>query len=108
MRATTKHPGAGTFAEDARREAAAKFAASNLERGYGVLCLTGDHLGGEACVDTINRLALLKVSYNPYDRNTSLAAAKNLRNGVGVNSVAGSHSGGNTCAQVIAAVDDTY
>ena len=111
MRVTKKHPGSGTsFAEDSRRDSASSLAATNLERGQGVLCVAGDHLGGEICIDTINRLAssVSKASYNPYDRGTTLIAVRNLREGVGVNSAAGNHGGGNTCAQVIAAVDDTY
>lgn len=111
MRVTKKHPGSGTsFAEDSRRDSASALAATNLERGWGTLCVAGDHLGGEICVDTINRLASnsTKIDYNPFDRNTTLVAVRNLREGVGVNSAAGNHAGGNTCAQVIAAVDDTY
>lgn len=111
MRLTKKHPGSGvSFNEDARRDAAGALAAANLERGQGVLCVAADHLAGEICIDTINRLAgtLVKTTVNPYDRNTALTASRNLREGVGVHSAVGNHSGGNTCAQVIAAVDDTY
>ena len=111
MRVTAKHPGSGTsFSEDARREAAGKFAAQELERGYSTLCVVGDHNAGELCVDVIVRLAavLSKRSVNPYDRSVSLLAAAKLRAGVGVNKKDSDHAGGNTCAQLLAAVDDTY
>lgn len=111
MRVTKKHPGSGTsFAEDSRRDGASALAATNLERGWGAKCVVGDHLGGELCIDCINRMAgnSAKTSFDPVDRNTTLIAVRNLREGVGVGSAAGNHSGGNTCPQVIAAVDDTY
>lgn len=110
MRCTKKHPGAGTLAEDFRRDSVAAFAAEILQQGKSVKCVAGDHLGGETCIDCIVRLATnaTKVSIDPVDRQTTIIAVNHLKEGVGVNSVAGSHAGGNTCAQVIAGVDDTY
>lgn len=110
MRVTKKHPGAGTsFSEDARREAAGKSAALNLQLGRSTSCVVGDHGAGELCVDVVNRLAnvLTKVDVNPYDRNTAIMAAHRLNAGVGVNYKDSDHSGGNTCAALIAGLDDT-
>lgn len=107
MKLDKDHMGSGQYGKDEYRAERGVGAAEILMNGFGVNCVSADHLdANELCVETIVRKQFdtsKKQIWLVGGPDPRLVAVDKLRAGLGVHKKQSDHAGGNTCAAVIAA-----